>query len=161
MELLSTLEKIRRRAEVDLRALRLCFSRAVLYQKLNLIPNWMLRGPRSLLKRPKLLLVRVNVPLNFPMGPQETGSEAVQRSGVKPRPGSNPLKFARLKRLNISARTWIPYFSLNFQFLATEKSTFFSPGCRTNPRLTLPNVPGAGNPNAAGFSYTTFSAPIS
>src|SRR5437667_9824559 len=150
MELLSTLEKIRRRAEVDLRALRHCFSRAVLYQKLNLIPNWILRGPRSELRWPKFPFVAVNVPRKFP---------AESRLGLRPKPGSNPLKFARLKRLNISARNWMPYFSLNFQFLATEKSTFFSPGCRTKPRFRLPKCPRAGAANAAGFRYKIWSAP--
>ena len=95
MELRCALQKIRRRAEVKLRALRLCFSRAVLYQKLNLIPNWILRGPRSLFNLPKFPFVLVNVPLSFPLA---------SRWGTRPKPGSNPLKFVVLKRLNISAR---------------------------------------------------------
>src|SRR5260370_40934616 len=114
MELLSTLEKIRRRAEVYLRALRLCFSRAVLYQKVNLIPNWISRGLRTLLSLPKFVFLN---PVNCP--------EVLKPA---PKPGSNPLKFAWLKRVNISARNSIPYRSRTFQFFATEKSMFFSPG---------------------------------
>src|SRR2546423_319381 len=126
---------VRRKPSVRVSAL------AVLYQKLSLRPNCMLRGPRSVLSTP-------NCPLRVVVMP---GTPFVWLTTKTELP--NPLKFVWLKRLKNSARNCRRARSVSAKFLFSEKSTFWMLGCLTGPRLRLPNVPGGGSTKANGFRY--------